>query len=189
MPEPMSDASDVAIGAQQIIEIEKIALLLASEALDALGDRYAMLAFASRGASDVRVATLKGFSERNGETVRRRVSAIAPEGNTRLGAAIRHTASLLAKQSVAHRLLLILSDGRPSDSDRYFEEYGAEDSRQSILEARAEGIFPFCVAVGSDPLPECLPHIFGPEGYIALRAPDHLPHAVLRMLRQLLSSR
>src|SRR5581483_4706624 len=56
----------------QVIDIEKLALLLASEALDALGDPYAMLAFSSHGARDVRVATLKDFAEPNGEPVRRR---------------------------------------------------------------------------------------------------------------------
>ncbi len=175
--------------AQHVIDVEKLSLLFASEALDALGDKYAILSFSSNGASNVRVAALKDFSEPNGEPVRRRISAIAPEGNTRLGAAIRHATALLAKQPAAHRLLLILSDGKPSDSDRYFEEYGAEDSRQAILEARTAGVFPFCLAIESDQPSAYLPRIFGPDRYIALGVPDELPDALLRMLRELLGSR
>ncbi|HEV2642424.1 MAG TPA: VWA domain-containing protein, partial [Candidatus Elarobacter sp.] len=174
--------------AQRVIEVEKIALLLASEALDALGDRYAILTFASHGASDVRVAAIKHFDERNGTAVRGRISAIAPEGNTRLGAAIRHATALLGEQPVSHRLLLILSDGKPSDTDRYFEAYGVEDSRRAILEARVAGVFPFCLAVSSGQAPTYLSHLFGPAGHTVLSRPDHLPGALLRVIRHLLGA-
>jgi nitric oxide reductase NorD protein len=174
---------------RQVIEVEKTALLLASEALDALGDHYAILTFASHGAHDVRVAAIKDFAERNGDAVRARISAITPDGNTRLGAAIRHATALLAEQPVGHRLLLILSDGKPSDTDRYFEAYGVEDTRQAILEARTNGVFPFCLAVSSEQAPAYLTHIFGPAGHAVLVNPEHLPDALLRVIRNLLGAR
>ena len=174
---------------QHVIEVEKTALLLASEALDALGDRYAILTFASHGAADVRVGAIKHFAERNGDAVRGRISAIEPEGNTRLGAAIRHATALLAEQPVGHRLLLLLSDGKPSDTDRYFEAYGVEDTRRAILEARTAGVFPFCLAVHSEQPPAYLSHIFGPTGHTVLSQPDHLPAALLRVIRNLLGAR
>ena len=169
----------------QVIDVEKIALLLAAEALDALGDRYAMLAFSGKGARSVHLMTIKGFAERNGPIVRGRIAALAPEANTRLGAAIRHATALLDAQNAGHRLLLILSDGKPNDVDAYQGQYGVEDSRQAINEARARDVFPFCLTVDHEES-TYLKRIFGPAGYEILPRPDHLPRVLLQVVRNLL---
>ena len=184
----VSGSTDAAVtDTHQIIDVEKDALLFASEALDALGDRYAVLAFSGRGAEHVRLTTVKGFAEPNGDVVRRRVAGLAPDANTRLGAAVRHAAALLAREPAGHRLLLILSDGKPNDVGHYQGEYAVEDSRQAVLEARAQGIYPFCLAVDREE-PEYLARIFGSAGHTILRSPDQLPTALLRAVRQLLGS-
>jgi nitric oxide reductase NorD protein len=171
----------------QVIDVEKVALLLAAEALDALGDRYGIYAFSGKGASGVRVTTIKGFADRNGPTVRGRISALKPEANTRLGAAIRHATALLDAQSAGHRLLLILSDGQPNDVDAYQGPYGIDDSRQAINEARARDVFPFCLTVDREDS-EYLRRIFGPSGYAILPRPEQLPRALLEVVRRLLES-
>ena len=169
----------------QVIDVEKIALLLAAEALDALGDRYAMVAFSGKGARSVHLTTIKDFTERNNATVRGRISALAPDANTRLGAAIRHATALLDAQSAGHRLLLILSDGKPNDIDAYQGPNGIEDSRQAILEARARDVFPFCLTVDHEDS-AYLKRIFGPSGYAILPRPEHLPRVLLDVVRNLL---
>lgn len=169
-----------------IIDIEKIALLLASEALDALGDRYALVTFSSQGAADVRVTTVKGFAEQGVTTVRSRIAAIAPGGNTRMGAAVRHATSLLVREPVAHRLLLVLSDGKPNDTDRYYEHYGVEDTRAAVLEARASGVSPFCITVDANEPEAYVSHIFGEAGHTILRRPDQLPSALLGAVKLML---
>lgn len=174
-------------GSFQVIDVEKIALLLAAEALDALGDRYAMYAFSGKGAASVRVTTIKGFAERNGPIVRGRISALEPEANTRLGAAIRHATALLDGQSAGHRLLLILSDGQPNDVDAYQGSRGVEDSRQAINEARARDVYPFCLTVDREDS-EYLKRIFGPAGYAILPRPEQLPRVLLSVVQKLLNS-
>lgn len=169
----------------QVIDVEKVALLLTTEALDALGDRYAMVSFSGKGAKSVHLTTIKGFAERNGPAVRGRISALAPEANTRLGAAIRHATALLDAQSAGHRLLLILSDGKPNDIDAYQGSYGIEDSRQAINEARARDVFPFCLTVDHEES-AYLKRIFGPSGYAILPKPEHLPRVLLDVVRNLL---
>jgi nitric oxide reductase NorD protein len=182
----VSGSTDAPVSAtQQVIDVEKEAVLLAGAALDALGDRYTVLTFSGTGADDVRLATVKGFDEPNGERVRRRVSALAPQGNTRLGAAVRHATALLAREAAGHRLLLILSDGRPNDVAWYHEEFGVEDSRQAINEARSKGVFPFCLTVDREGA-EYLPRIFGEAGHTILRHPDQLPVALVSAVRGLL---
>ena len=174
-------------GGAPVIDIERIALLLASEALTALGDRFAILTFSSHGESDVRVTCLKDFDDRDANDVRSRIAAIAPGGKTRLGAAVRHATALLVRQPVAHRLLLVLSDGKPNDTDRYFERYGVEDTRAAVLEARATAVYPFCITVDTDEPESYVEHIFGVAGHTILRRPDQLPKALLAAVQLLLT--
>jgi nitric oxide reductase NorD protein len=172
----------------RIIDLERIALLLASEALDALGDLYAVYAFAGKNSFNVKVTPVKEFGDRSGEAMWRRVDALEPGGFTRLGAAVRHATARLARQSAGHRLLLILSDGRPNDVDRYQGQYGVEDSRQAIMEARASGVYPFCITIDRD-ASEYLPRIFGAAGHTILQDPEQLPTALLRVVQALIRRR
>jgi nitric oxide reductase NorD protein len=169
----------------RIIDIEKIALVLATQALDSLGDLYAVYAFAGRHASNVKVTVVKDFDEANGEPITRRIAALNPGGFTRLGAAVRHATRQLARQSAGHRLLLLMSDGRPNDLDAYQGPYGVEDSRQAILEARASGVYPYCLTI-DQAAAEYLPRIFGKAGHTVLQRPEQLPRALLSVVRGLI---
>jgi nitric oxide reductase NorD protein len=169
----------------QVIDVEKHAALLAAEALDALGDPFTLLAFSSYGARHVEVATLKAFGEAHGPRTRGRIGALRPGGNTRLGAALRHAAALLAGQPAGHRLLLVVSDGRPNDADGYTGNAAVEDSRQAVLEARAAGIVPFCLTIDRE-APAYVASVFGTTGYAVLRDPERLPDALVGAVRQLL---
>ena len=184
----ISGSTSEFVDGHRIIDIEKVAVLLTGEALDALGDLYAVLTFSGAGAADVRLRTLKDFGERNGAAVRQRISALQPEGFTRLGAAVRHATALLARQNAGHRLLLILSDGKPNDQDHYQGRYAVEDSRQAIAEARARGVHPFCLTVDKEGA-AYLARIFGEPGHMILRQPDQLPLALVKVVRQILSNR
>ncbi len=178
----VSGSTSEVFGKHSVIEMEKLALLLTGQALDGLGDPYSILSFSGSTASNVRIRQIKGFDERNGDAVLRRVDALRPEGFTRLGAAIRHATSQLRAQPAGHRLLLILSDGKPNDDGAYDGRYGVEDSRQAIAEARSSGIHPFCLTVdlkGGD----YLPRIFGPTGHVILHRVDMLPGALLGVIR------
>jgi nitric oxide reductase NorD protein len=172
----------------RIVDLERVALLLASEALDALGDSFAVHTFSGKTAADVRVRRIKDFSEPSSDRVRRRIAGIEPGGFTRLGAAVRFASRHLARRSAGHRLLLILSDGRPNDVDRYQGSHGVEDARQAILEARGSGIFPFCLTVDAD-ASEYLPRIFGPAGHRMVQWPSQLPSALLAVVSALVRRR
>ena len=172
---------------QRVIDVEKVALLLASEALDALGDAYAILTFSGKGRTNVRMRTIKSFEESNGAVIRRRMAALQPEGYTRAGPAIRHAAALLERQPAAHRLLLLISDGKPNDVDGYEGLYGVEDTRQAINEARSRGVYPFCLTIDRHGQ-EYLSRIFGEAGHAVLRNPSQLPVALVKVVKHLLAS-
>ena len=170
---------------QSILDVERMTVLLASEALDALGDPYAVLAFSGCGAHDVQIRTVKRFTGDAPDVVRRRIGGLTAMDNTRLGAAVRHATAVLNAQPAEQRLLLIVSDGKPNDVYGYQGAYAIEDSRRALADARSSGVHAFCLTVDREET-EYLPHLFGASGYRVLRAPEQLPSALLRVVEQLL---
>jgi nitric oxide reductase NorD protein len=174
-------------GSLRIVDVEKEALVVLLEALDVLGDRHAVLAFSGEGPRAVRVLTVKGFDEASGVAARRRIAALEPDGYTRVGAAVRHASALLGRERARHRLLLLLSDGKPNDVDEYAGRYGIEDTRQAVAEARLQGLMPFCLTVDRE-APAYLPAIFGPRGFAVLSRPELLPTVLVEVLRSLVTT-
>ncbi|OGV75437.1 MAG: nitric oxide reductase [Methylotenera sp. RIFCSPLOWO2_02_FULL_45_14] len=158
----------------RVIDVIRDSLFLFSEALSATGDRFAMYGFSSLKRGNVRFNRLKSFDERYDSAARGRIAAIKPGYYTRMGAAIRHATTLLAAQPQRQRLLLLLTDGKPNDVDRYEGRYGIEDTRMALHEARQQGLRPFCVTIDSE-ANEYLPHLFGTGGFAVIKKPEDLP--------------
>jgi nitric oxide reductase NorD protein len=158
----------------RVIDVIRDSLFLFGESLAATGDRFAVLGFSSRRRDPVRVHTLKSFGEPYGAAVRGRIAAIRPGYYTRMGAAVRHGTELLRAQPSNRRLLLLLTDGKPNDIDKYEGRYGVEDTRHAVLAARRLGLQPFCVTI-DDRGNDYLPHLFGSDGYVVIRRPAELP--------------
>ena len=169
---------------RRIVDVEKEALLVVCEALDALGDRYGIFAFSGESAADVSVLPLKRFDERVGVTVRRRIAALDSDRYTRLGAPIRHLTAALCREPAPRRLLLVLSDGKPNDVDIYEGRYGVEDTRQAVAEARRQGVAVFCLTVDRE-APRYAARIFGRAGFAVLHKTEQLPSVLIDVLRQL----
>ncbi len=183
----ISGSTDAWIGAgRRIIDVEREALLLVCEALQSLAEPYAVIAFSGEGPHNVSLRSIKRFDESYGHPVARRIAALEPEHYTRAGAAIRHATTLLMNQSARHRLLLLLSDGKPNDLDVYEGRYGIEDTRQAVCEARLQGVTPFCLTVDRQAA-NYLPAIFGPNQYGMLPRPELLPAVLLEWIKRLVS--
>jgi nitric oxide reductase NorD protein len=91
------------------------------------------------------------------------------------------------RQPSAHRLLLLLSDGKPHDRDEYEGRYGIEDMRQAVAEARLQGIYPFCLTIDRQAA-RYLQNVFGPHQYALLTTAASLPTALLAWMKRLLVS-
>jgi nitric oxide reductase NorD protein len=168
----------------RVIEVIRDSLFLFSEALAVMGDRFALYGFSSRKRQHVRMQRIKTFSEQYNPVVRGRINAIKPGYYTRMGAAVRYTARLLGQQIASRRLLLLLTDGKPNDLDQYEGRYGIEDTRMALLEARREGLYPFCVTIDRE-AEDYLPYIFGKDGFILIRHPEDLPRQLLLLYSRL----
>ena len=161
----------------RVIEVIRDSLLLFGEALAATGDHFALYGFSSVRRDNVRFHLLKGFDERYDDQIRGRLAALKPGYYTRMGAAIRHSTAILSTRKTARRLLLILTDGKPNDLDKYEGRYGIEDTRMAIIEARRLGLTPFCVTI-DEKAGDYLPHLFGATGYVVVHDAAMLPRVL-----------
>lgn len=171
---------------QRVIDVEREALLMVCIALDSMDERFCVQAFSGEGPHGVVVRTVKDFDERYGNAVAQRIAGLEPEKYTRAGAAIRHASAELMTEPATHRLLLLLSDGKPNDLDMYEGRYGVEDMRQAVTEARLQGISPFCLTIDRQAA-NYLPLVFGAHNYALLPQPELLPVILLDWLRKLMA--
>ena len=169
---------------QKIIDIEKQGLVLMSEALEAVGDAYAISGFSSEGRRNVKYYQIKRFEEKYSEEIERRIGGITYHNNTRLGAAIRHAAAELERQEARTRLLIILSDGRPYDHDYGDSRYAREDTKTALRQSKIQGITPFCITIDRDSESE-LKDLYGEVGYTIIDDVMSLPERLPGIYRRL----
>jgi len=168
----------------QVIDVVKDSLLLFGEALQAIGDNFAMYGFSSVKRSHIRMSMLKNFNENYSDDVRGRIQAVKPGFYTRMGAAIRQATRVLNVQKSTQKILLILTDGKPNDIDHYEGRFGIEDTHQAINEAKRLGLKPFCITIDQD-AEEYLPYIFGHGFYTLINRPSQLPVKLAQLYHQL----
>ena len=113
-----------------------------------------------------------------------RISGIQPKDYTRMGFAIRHLTKVLNAIDARTRILITLSDGKPDDYDTYRGEYGVEDTRQALFEARRDGIHAFCITIDEEAR-DYLPHMYGAANYTVIDNVASLPVKVSDIYRRL----
>lgn len=178
----MVDMSGSTLG--WVNDAERESLVLLCEALEMLGDRYAIYGFSGRTNKRCEVFHVKGFDEPYNVDVRQRISGIRPKAYTRMGVAIRHLGRMLQDTHARTKLLITLSDGRPEDYGGYKGKYGIEDTRHALLETRQAGIHSFCITIDNE-AQEYLPHMYGAANYAVIDEVQKLPMKVADIYRRL----
>ncbi|HZC67242.1 MAG TPA: VWA domain-containing protein, partial [Nitrospirales bacterium] len=178
-----STGQQIRPGGARIIDVEKEGLVLLCEALEAIGDQYAVYGYSGQSRHDVQVLVLKDFDERYGPQVWRRIDAVRPLVQNRDGAAIRHALRRLSERAAKVKLLVMLSDGRPLD-DAYQEEYALEDTKSALREAKALGVHPFCITVDREAR-GYLERMYGDVCYLIIDRVESLPERLPRIYKAL----
>lgn len=104
-----------------------------------------------------------------------------------MGPAIRHVTKELSERPNRHRLLLLLTDGKPNDTDYYEGRYGIEDTRRAVLEARQHEVRVFGVTIDSE-AHQYVSHLFGRGSYAIVNRPEHLSLALPGIYRQIIGN-
>lgn len=174
-----STANVVPDGHSTVLDVAKEALVLFCEALQVVGDTYAIAGFSGTGRHSVDYFCIKDFQERMGPTIQQRISALTPQRSTRMGAAIRHASARLNGTQASVRLLIIVSDGFPNDLG-YKADYAIADTRRAIQEARScrQHVKAITVNIGSDPR---LEELYGRFHYHLIQDVRELPDTLIRM--------
>jgi hypothetical protein len=155
-------------------EHQRAAATALLQALGDLGDRVALYGFRSQGRAAVHVVPVMRFGDRFDSLTLRRLHGLEPGAYTRLGAAIRHGASVLATDGgTVRRLLVVLSDGFAYDHG-YEGAYAEADARRALAEARRRGTASLCLSIGAGTDAVALRRVFGTAAWAGLSRPDEL---------------
>ncbi len=166
---------DKVIGSNEsVLDLERQATVLLAHAMAGLGDPFAISAFCSNRREEVRYYRIKDFETPYGTLSKSNLAGLKGSGSTRIGAAMRHAAEDLKKQLTHRRLLLVVTDGEPSDIDVTDKNYLVEDARHVIHELAMDGINVFCVGLdsGGD---SYLTRIFGKRNVVQIDRLESLP--------------
>lgn len=171
------------VGRVRIHDHQRIAVAALATTMQRLGDRVAVYGFSSHGRHNVRLTTLKTFAEYNERSLLGRLHQLEPCGYSRLGAAIRHGASIIDQGGgTTRRLLIVVSDGLAFDHG-YDLDHGARDVRKALAEVRSRGTGCLCLTVGASAPSEELPLVFGTAAHAAVARPDQLAPVIASLCR------
>ena len=169
-----STADRVPAAGATILDVEKHAVAVLARSMAALGDSFALRAFASNGREEVRVARVKDFGQGFDQAALARLSGLTSGLSTRLGTALRHAGAELAPVAASRRLLIVLTDGAPADIDVADPTDLVEDARRAVLGLRVQGIDTFGLTLD----PSGAGHgaaVFGRTNHMPVRRIEDLP--------------
>ena len=179
-----SRSTEAAVGDTCVIDVAREALAALATGIDAAGDRLGIWGFSSLRRDRVFLTCCKEFDMPMSSQITANICALRPGHYTRLGAAIRHASAMLAEQTAARKLLIVLTDGKPNDLDHYEGQHGIEDSRMAVREARRSGQSLHGVIIDEDGQ-DWFARIFGRGGFSLMANPARLTHALPDIYRHL----
>ena len=161
-----------------VLQLTREACALVATAIDGIGDPFAIHGFASDGRHDVQYYRFKDFNQRFDEEVKARLAGMRGGLSTRMGAAMRHAAEHLLRQSQRRKLLLLITDGEPADIDERDPQHLRHDTRKAVEELHSRGVLSYCLTL--DPNADAyVKRIFGQNHYTIIdnvrRLPEKLP--------------
>ncbi len=180
------------VPSRTVLDVAKESLALMCDALSALGDEHALYGFSGSGRDDVEFYVAKDLHEAVSSRTWARLAAMQPRRYTRMGPAIRHATRRLQRHPARVRLLVVVSDGYPQDSDygpdRTDKHYGIADTAKALAEAARVGVETFCITV--DPAGnDYLRHMCPDERYLVIDDVHQLPGELAKLYRTLTLSR
>jgi nitric oxide reductase NorD protein len=130
-----------------VLDAEKRAASMVAQALASDRDRVAVHGFSSNGRHEVHYRHLKGFDEPFDAQSQAQLEQARGELSTRMGAALRHASSQLQGERADHKVILMLTDGEPSDVDVVEDDYLIADAHHAVTSAATQGIRTFCLTL------------------------------------------
>jgi len=179
----LSLSSDSYSKGNRIIDVEKQVSILFGEVLNEYDIDFQIDGFYSKTRNKTTYITLKSFDQ-PWSRAKFNIGAVQPEGYTRIGPAIRHGGNLLMKRKNRKKWLILLSDGKPNDYDRYEGKYGIRDIKQALRELNSDGINSYAVAI-EEQAKYYLPQMFGNNHYNILSSPVQMINSLTKLYKRI----
>lgn len=179
----ISLSSDGYADGNKVIDVEKQVSILFGEILNEYHIDFAVQGFYSKTRNFSTYISLKDFDE-NWNQVKHKIGGVEPSGYTRIGAALRHSGFLLSKRQTKNKWIIILSDGKPNDYDKYEGKYGIQDVKQALHELKAQNINSYALAIEAQ-AKYYLPQMFGQNHYQILTTPVELLKSLVKLYEKI----
>ncbi len=167
-----------------LLELARNASALLAASLQSSVPDLGIHGFSSNGRHDVGYYRFKDFREPYDASVRSRLAGMSASLSTRLGPALRHAGQALKERPARRKLLLLITDGEPSDIDIHDTKYLVFDAKRATQQNRARGVSSFCV--GLDPNAEAsIRQVFGATNWLMVEQLDRLPERLSELFLRL----
>ncbi len=178
-------SSDGYVAGNRVIDVEKQMSILFGEILHEFQVDFSIASFFSKTRNYLSYNLLKDFDEKWSEA-KYKIGATEPCGYTRIGAALRHAGQELKKRSAKRKWIILLSDGKPNDFDRYEGKHGVNDVKKALRELDQFCINSYALAIEAQAR-YYLPQMFGQNHYRILTHPNELLQSLVGLFEKIKS--
>jgi len=179
----ISLSSDGYANNNRVIDVEKQVSILFGEILDEFKVDFSIDAFYSKTRNYSTFVSLKAFDE-DWQRAKYKIGTAQPQGYTRIGTALRHAGTLLDKRPTKNKWVILISDGKPNDYDRYEGKYGIHDVKQALRELKSKEINSYALAIEAE-AKHYLPQMFGQNHYQILTTPVELLQSLVKLYEKI----
>lgn len=179
----ISLSSDSYADGNRVIDVEKQVSILFGEILNEFNIDFSIDSFYSKTRNFSTYLTVKDFDE-NWAITKNKVGAIEPSGYTRIGAALRHAGARLDTRKTKNKWIILISDGKPNDYDKYEGKYGINDVKQALRELNQRDINSYALAIEAQ-AKYYLPQMFGQSHYQILTTPTELLQSMVKLYEKI----
>lgn len=179
----ISLSSDSYAAGNRVLDVEKQTAILFGEILNEFNIDFSINCFYSKTRNYSTYLTLKAFDE-SWQKAKFKIGAPDPSGYTRIGAALRHSGSIIETRKTKNKWIILLSDGKPNDFDRYEGKYGVQDVKQAIRELGEKQINSYALAIEAN-AKYYLPQMFGQNHYQILSSPTELITSLVKLYEKI----
>ena len=179
----ISLSSDGYAADNRVIDVEKQVSILFGEILDEYQVDFAIGAFYSKTRNYSMFLSLKSFDD-NWQRAKYKIGTPQPQGYTRIGTALRHAGSLIEQRETKNKWVILISDGKPNDYDRYEGRYGIQDVKQALRELKSKQINSYALAIEAE-AKYYLPQMFGQNHYQILTTPVELLQSLVKLYEKI----
>ena len=182
----LSFSTDAWVNDVRVLDAIMETVYCVGEVIDDAIESFAVAGFSSNTRRSCRFEILKDFDE-PWEQAKQHFGGLQPNGYTRIGPALRHAQELLLNQQASRKIVILVTDGRPCDYDRYEGTYGIKDVRKAIETGKLHGLTTHAFAIEKQAT-ETFPMMFSRHHFDVVGNPEQLSQTMSSLFSKLVAT-